>query len=324
MTSRPFRHGISVAMCTRNGGCHIAEQLESLITQACRPSQVIIFDDRSQDDTIAKINSIATSAPFPVRVVVNDRVQGVIRNFERAIAACEHQIIVLADQDDIWEPHKLATIEDLFAACSNTAAIFSDASIIDENGRPTGRGLWQAQGLGRRARRRLCEGRVLSQLLRWNVVTGATLAFRSELVPSILPIPSVTMHDYWIALVAAVLGEVVAIEERLVRYRVHGSNAVGLPPSNPLNLVNKRATDDNQRLAELALFEAAVARTRERAGSEAILALQAKTGFLTTRCNLPATVWQRSTPVVRSLADGSYHRLAHGMRSATHDLVFGR
>ena len=52
------------------------------------------------------------------------------------------------------------------------------------------------------------------------------MAFRKELIPSILPIPaSITMHDMWIALIAERKGETKILDNNLMFYRRHDNNA---------------------------------------------------------------------------------------------------
>src|SRR5258708_3955131 len=101
------RSRISVAMCSYNGARFLREQLESIATQTRLPDELIIFDDRSTDETIEIIDAFVKHARFPVRVEISESTRGATKNFEKAIALCQHEIITLADQDDVWHPNKL-------------------------------------------------------------------------------------------------------------------------------------------------------------------------------------------------------------------------
>src|SRR5882762_9087557 len=98
---------ISIAMCTYNGARYLREQLDSIAAQTRPPSELIVCDDNSLDETREIVAGFAASAPFPVRLGVNEQNLGSIRNFERAIKLCEGDLIALSDQDDVWLPEKL-------------------------------------------------------------------------------------------------------------------------------------------------------------------------------------------------------------------------
>src|SRR6478736_4267246 len=75
---------VSVAMATYNGARHIQQQLDSLAAQSYLPAELVISDDRSEDDTLAIIQDFAESAPFPVALHVNSDRLGYRRNFMKA------------------------------------------------------------------------------------------------------------------------------------------------------------------------------------------------------------------------------------------------
>src|SRR5947209_20067608 len=102
---------ISVALCTYNGAQYLLNQLTSIEAQTRRPDEVVICDDSSCDGTVELIRSWADAAPFPVRVHVNPRNVGAIKNFERAVSLSCGDLIALADQDDLWYPNKLGVLE---------------------------------------------------------------------------------------------------------------------------------------------------------------------------------------------------------------------
>jgi hypothetical protein len=70
---------------------------------------------------------------------------------------------------------------------------------------------------------------VSSVLLRSNVVTGATLMFRSELREHLMQFPSEWVHDGWLAWMIALHSRLVAVPETLIRYRVHKKQQVSIP-----------------------------------------------------------------------------------------------
>jgi hypothetical protein len=67
----------------------------------------------------------------------------------------------------------------------------------------------------------------LQTLLTQNFVTGCTIVVNRALLRAALPLPEVVMHDWWLALCAAVLGEILCCPGATVFYRQHDRNAAG-------------------------------------------------------------------------------------------------
>src|SRR5437899_4187103 len=135
---------ISVALCTYNGDRFLAEQLSSILNQERLPDELVLCDDRSMDATLAMARRFAEAAPFPMRIEANASNLGSTRNFAQAIELCRGDIVVLADQDDVWFPHKLAVLERALLDDPGAGFAFSDAEMVDEHLQPIGYKLWDA------------------------------------------------------------------------------------------------------------------------------------------------------------------------------------
>lgn len=223
---------ISVALCTYNGSRFLPEQLFSISRQRRLPDEVVICDDCSTDGTMAAIERFADEAGFPVHIHKNEQNLRATKNFEKAIGLCQGDVIVTADQDDVWYPDKLAKTEQAFAA-PDVGLVFSDADLIDGDGRPRRERLWTAVRFTPGRLAALQRGEAFMTVLRRSAVTGATMAFRAGLRDLILPIPEAWIHDDWIALLVAADDRVVAIEEPLIQYRLHDDNQVGVGDGTP-------------------------------------------------------------------------------------------
>jgi glycosyltransferase involved in cell wall biosynthesis len=223
------RARFSVAMCTYNGAAFLPAQLESIAKQTRLPDELIVCDDSSSDETTNIVERFAVAAPFPVKLYINEKNLGVIKNFEKAIGLCTGDIIALSDQDDVWYSHKLKLLEDTFQSKPDVGLVFSDADMVDEHLRPLGHRLWQFT-FSKKKRRLVRQGRTLEALIQRNFVTGATMAFRSDFNEMILPIPTdtVLIHDGWIALVIAALAEISFISRPLIMYRQHRNQHTGV------------------------------------------------------------------------------------------------
>jgi glycosyltransferase involved in cell wall biosynthesis len=215
-------------MCTYNGARYLREQLDSIAGQTRRPDELVVCDDGSTDQTLAILEGFAATAAFPVRIHVNRAPLGTPKNFERAIGLATGAAIALADQDDVWYPHKLERLEQELARSKGIGLVFSDADVVDDRLRPAGCRLSQALRAFERHRRLIARGRLFEALVRDNLVTGCTAAFRSDYKDLVIPVPAACAHDSWAALVIAAVADVARIDAPLLAYRQHAGNQSGL------------------------------------------------------------------------------------------------
>jgi glycosyltransferase involved in cell wall biosynthesis len=216
---------LSIAMCTYNGDVYLKEQLESIAAQTRTPDELVITDDGSTDDTLRLIEEFAVTAGFPVRLSVNESNLGTAKNFEKAIRLCRGDVIVLSDQDDVWHTDKLESVERIFEAKPQLSLVFSNAEIVDETLRLFDKTLFDWVHFDGEKQRMVKSGRALDLQLRENLVLGATVAFRATLKELVLPISGngPLVHDGWIVLLIAAVGEIDFINRPLLKYRQHSA-----------------------------------------------------------------------------------------------------
>ena len=214
----------SVAMCTYNGAKYLAEQLESIARQTQQPGEVVVCDDGSTDETVFQINEFSRRVAFPVRLHSNHEKLGPAKNFEKAIGLCRGEVIILSDQDDVWEPGKIEKLWDAFKSQPAAYYAFSDAEIFGNHDGTSERTLW---GGLRLKHSDFAADKQVAILLKENVVTGAGLAIRSSFRDLAFPIPAGWMHDYWIALLGSSISDGVPVPETLYKYRRHSAQACG-------------------------------------------------------------------------------------------------
>ena len=220
---------ISIAMCTYNGEKYLQEQLDSIFNQTRLPDELVVFDDNSSDQSISILERFSASTCFPVKIFKNQVNIGSTKNFEKAIIHCGGDIIALADQDDVWQPNKLEIIQRSFEMSPKIGFFFSDANVTDEYMTITISRLWKSVDFSYWSRMRLVNGKAFDVLLNHNVVTGATMAFRSELKEKVVPIPSRWVHDGWIAIIASAITDLTICAEGLIEYRQHLQQQIGVP-----------------------------------------------------------------------------------------------
>lgn len=317
---------LSVAMCTYNGERYLPVQLDSLIRQTRPPDELVVCDDRSSDGTVAVLRKFAKRASFAVRIQENECNVGSTKNFERTIALCQGDVIATCDQDDVWLPHKLATLESTLTDSPTVGFVFSDAVMVDGDLKPFGFRLWQAIRFNRRLRQQVREGMCFEVLLRRYLVTGATLAFRSSFKRLILPIPSCWVHDAWIALLISAVAPAMAVAEPLIEYRQHSAQQIGEKKRGLYGqylLARNMGRPRFQR--DLQAFSAALERLTDAAGGtvrpDRISALQQKVEHCRRRVAMrEVSRWRRLPLVVRELWQRRYGRYSLGWKSIAQDL----
>jgi len=215
----------SVGMCTYNGAKYVAEQLNSILAQTVLPDEIVISDDGSTDDTVAIMGSILSKSTVPYHIYTDNADHGVVGNFWYVFSKCSGDLIFSCDQDDVWLPNKAETILRIFGENEKAQLVFSDAVLIDKDSNSL-----QMTLFGTRPK---VPGMTspsfdwLSFLLHTFWVTGATMAFRSNLFAVEEKPVGYLLHDAFLALKAASLRGVMACEDALTLYRQHDNNVVG-------------------------------------------------------------------------------------------------
>jgi glycosyltransferase involved in cell wall biosynthesis len=312
---------VSVALATFQGERFLAEQLASIAAQTLPPSELVVCDDGSTDGSLGVLERFAASAPFPVRIHVNEARLGVAGNFARAISLCRGTIIALSDQDDVWAPSKLERLAAALDRHPGAGAAFSDAALVDGSLRPLGRTLFEATRFAPRRRARFESGHALDVVLARPVVCGATLAFRASFRDLVVPIPSTGLHDLWLSTLLSAVTEVVVVPEPLVHYRQHGANQVGAPLPGPWAKLARRRRQGvfgDEVAHHRAMADRLAALPPSPRRDRAVAALNRKVEHLEFRHG-PAG--RHAVPVLGELLRGRYHRYARGLESAGFDLL---
>lgn len=202
---------VSVCMATYNGAEYIQEQLQSILSQIGPEDEIVISDDGSTDATLEVIKSIGSPC---IRIVQGPRMKSPSKNFENALDQAKGDIIFLCDQDDVWQPNKVAV---MLQALKTAACVVSDCRVVDAQLNVMDPSFYQVV--------RKHEGRWYNLLVR-NCYLGCCMAMRREVLDKALPFPkTVPMHDIWLGNVAAFYYSLRFIPDNLMVYRRHGKNA---------------------------------------------------------------------------------------------------
>lgn len=210
---------MAVVMSTYNGGDHIVEQLDSILTQdVAKLAELSIYvrDDGSSDSTCEILTRYENEGHIHFLRGEN---LGIVGSFLEVLAAVPEDIdyIALCDQDDVWHVDKLSRSLEMLSPrdqsipqlyCSEY--IFCTAEMI-----PQGRSCLNRTGVD------------FNKMLYENMVSGNTVVANRVLVDAVVWAgrKDVYCHDWWLALVACALGELTYDDFASLDYRRTGSNA---------------------------------------------------------------------------------------------------
>lgn len=220
----------SIAMCTYNGAQFLEEQLQSLVNQKRLPGELIVCDDRSSDDTMEILHRFAQTAPFPVTVIQNEESLGVVKNFEKSASLCNGDVILFADQDDIWKPEKIDRFMEIFENQPDIGMVISDAELMDAQGRKMG--IRHSKGIvGRHIHRwvHLCNQNQLAFICKVPTASwsGMAMGFKNIFRDVVFPFSTDHFHDSWIFKLYGAISHVCLIPDTLTLYRIHSNNVAG-------------------------------------------------------------------------------------------------
>lgn len=125
MIAEPLRTAPAVVIPVHDRAGLLRLALESVAAQTLPPTEVIVIDDGSSDDSADVAREFGST-------VIRQTASGVSAARNRGLEAATTRFVAFLDSDDEWEPHHLAS---LAAAASgnvlvSTAALSTDGSLI--------------------------------------------------------------------------------------------------------------------------------------------------------------------------------------------------
>ena len=217
----------SVALCSYNGEKYINQQIDSILSQTHKPSEIVVCDDGSTDRTPEILTEYQKQYPEIFRIHFNEINLRSVKNFEKAISLCSKEIIFLSDQDDIWAENKAEKIVSFLDNHAEIDVVATNGFCIDENGTVHEKySLWDAPVFLKEKEKNIDYFEII---LLCNIATGASMAFRAALKAEIMPFPVLKdyHHDEWIAVNTARKGRFAFLNDKLFYYRTHQEQQVG-------------------------------------------------------------------------------------------------
>ncbi len=183
---------------------------------------VIICDDGSTDGSRDILKGYAAKFPQKIKLFFNEKNIGVKNNFFRLLKLSSAEYIMFCDQDDVWDSDKIAKTLDFFKQneYGGPLLVHTDMRVADENDGIISDSFNKMQGIDPYKNS-------LNILLVQNTVTGCTVMINRALADIIKRPACKTLHDWWIALAAAVFGKIAYLPKATMSYRRHSRNIRG-------------------------------------------------------------------------------------------------
>jgi glycosyltransferase involved in cell wall biosynthesis len=249
---------VAVVIASYNHARFIGNAIDSVFAQTRLPSELIVVDDGSSDDTVEAAKSALARAPNGINVKLIAREnRGAATSFNEAIEVASCEWIAPLNSDDAFSATRIEALTRAIAPLTRFGIewMFGGVRLINANGNPIAPSdnerafaIWQAHNSFRMA-----EGVGLS-LLRANcTVSTGNHFFKKSLWRQLGGYRELRYnHDWDFALRAACVSEPVFIEGADYVYRLHESNTITESTSRPIqeafSLIHSFLNDDRIRI----------------------------------------------------------------------------
>ena len=219
MTPQPR---VTVLIDSYNYGHFIEEAIESVLAQDFPPEQVeiLVVDDGSTDDTAERVGKYGARVQYFYKPN-----GGQASAFNLGLRAAKGEIVALLDADDYWLSGKLRRVAEEFEKHPDAGMVYHRLQEFNMQGGQREDGSFTViSGFVAKNRK---------DLLRYILYPTSALAFRRRCIEPLLPIPEglTIQADSHLSGLIIFLAPIVAIDEPLAVYRVHGANLFYSPGS---------------------------------------------------------------------------------------------
>ncbi|MDC7280492.1 glycosyltransferase family 2 protein [Butyrivibrio fibrisolvens] len=246
---------IVILLATYNGERFLRQQFDSLFGQSNQDFRLAVHDDGSTDGTVEIINEYRDKYPDRIEIFYGNSCGGPKENFLWMLGRVEADYYLFCDQDDVWFPQKLQrSIEALTEAEGlihhegdeiQPVCVFTDMKVVDEELNVLSDSFIRYIG-------RLPSNTAYTQILIDNPAAGCTMCFNRQLRDLVvqlapqLDMKKIPMHDVLVLETAAIMGQVVAIDEPMAYYRQTGFNTMGATTESESQKASRNLEDLKQ------------------------------------------------------------------------------
>ena len=220
---------------------YIEEAIDSVLSQEFPIDQmeILVVDDGSTDDTETRVRKYGSRLKY-LHKSNGGQASALNLGFDNA----QGQIIALLDADDFWLPMKIKRVVREFQSNPEVGMVYHRLLELDsDSGVRSDASFSAISGI-------ICQNR--RDLLSYMLYPTSALAFRRNVLVPLLPIPSaLTIQAYaFLASLVIFLAPVVALNESLAVYRIHGKNLFYLPSGAPNRDVIRRRVETRRVLID--------------------------------------------------------------------------
>ena len=265
MQQKPLTPLVSVIVPAYNHERYVQETIRSIIAQTYMNIELLVTDDGSTDGTFAKISELEDECRvrFAAMRFTTQKNAGVCATLNSLFADAHGEFVYIIASDDVAEPHAIETLLGCFDSSDIVFAV-GDNSIIDSASNITGWGTgwgtdrdiddgkiifdscWDYACYWRPELRRLGEDfGSYESLVRGPYITNGYLIRQSALLEA-GGWQDGTLDDWYMQLQLAKLGRFKFVNEKLFRYRWHGTNTVRQKDTmRKLSVATKKYEEEN-------------------------------------------------------------------------------
>lgn len=210
---------IITPMC--NSEAYILEAIYSVINQTHKAWELILIDDKSEDNTLQIIKPFLKEFSNII-LLKNETNLGAALTRNKGVIEAKGQYIAFLDADDLWKPHKLET-QIAFMKRENCEVCFSSYDLIDEKGNPFNKRVKALKTLS------------YSKLLKSNYIGNLTGIYCVQKLGKIKS-PNLRKRQDWLLWLSAIKKSgkpAQGIQESLANYRIRKDSM----SSNKFNLI---------------------------------------------------------------------------------------
>lgn len=233
---------VTILVAVYNGEKYLADLLDSLLNQTYKDIRIVVSDDKSSDKSAEIIKNYYEKYTDKIIPIFRDISCGSAKAHFMALLESfqDSEYVMFCDQDDVWFSDKVEKTLKLMQEGENESPrlVHTDAAISDEKLNITHKSLKAFSSIPKNLSFR--------KLLGENNVQGASAMMNSALIKLAVPYDeNIVMHDRWVALIAAAIGETKYLDEPTLLYRQHSKNEIGanIKP-NSFEYIKKRLKTD--------------------------------------------------------------------------------
>lgn len=323
---------ISIVLAAYNGEKYLKQQLESFCYQTRFPDELVIVDDCSTDSTPTILKEFQNKAPFKTIILRNTENIGSTKSFEKACKEITGDWVLFSDQDDYWKKDKIEIFtQEISKSDDSIGLIYSDYEIVDENLKPLNtENTW----LPDYKNPKIESDSAWIFFLTNQVITGCTMGVKKEIIAAAIPF-NCKLHDFWLAWIASLLGKIRFIDKKLICYRQHCGQQVGLgfvdkkdKQEDCLSKYENKALTELRKLDENCIFMEQTYKFIERneiqLSQDIVECINKRYEYLKTRFEcLQKSRYSRFLPLCSLFFHGYYHCWhKHPFNAFKHDLIY--